>query len=68
MDTCDIQTNLNLNFSDKWNNWQGTGQSIARDIARGSAGVKIIKLFISVYDAMTKLSWSVHYSHLFKLV
>ena len=26
-------------FSETWNNWQGTGQSIARDIAKGTAGV-----------------------------
>ena len=30
---------MDLKTSETWNNWQGTGQSIARDIAKGKAGV-----------------------------
>ena len=30
---------MDLETSETWNNWQGTGQSIARDIAKGKAGV-----------------------------
>ena len=32
-----ILSNL-LNFSDQYSNWQGVGQNVARDIAKGQAG------------------------------